>query len=191
MQSGGSASPSVVRRAGRPARRSAPRKGTTRAMAAVVVAAEGTPPADIAAADRTPRAVVATRPVVAAIHPAAGATPADRARCIRRSARNVAEIPKSPSSLARTNRFIVGSASSCGGQRRLRAITTTRTRSSPERGGLMAAPFSIGLQAARRGARGAAVRRWSRSLRARLCREQVDSIVLRFTADDAAREISA
>ena len=56
--------------------------------------AEATPPADIAAADRTPRAVVATRPAVAGIHPAAvGATPADRARCIRRSARNVAGIP--------------------------------------------------------------------------------------------------
>ena len=145
MQSGGSASPSVVHHAGRPARRSAPRKGSTRATAVVAVAvvAEGTPPADIAAAARTPRAVVATRPAVAGIHPAAaGATPADRARCIRRSARNVAAIPKFPSSLGRTSRSTAGSASSCGGRRRLRATTTTRTRSSPERGGHPAAPFS-------------------------------------------------
>ena len=142
MRSGGSASPSVVRPAGRPARRSAPRKGTTRATAAVV--AEGTPPADTAAADRTPRAVVATRPVVAGIHPAAaGATPADRARCFRRFARSVAAIPRFPSSLARTSRFTAGSASSCGGRRRPRATTTTRTRSSPRRGGHPATPFSI------------------------------------------------
>src|SRR5215204_3932140 len=104
MQSGGSANPNVVRPAGRPARRNAPHKGTTRATAAVVVvAAEAIPPADIAEADRTPRAVAVTRPAVAGIHPVAvGATPADRARCFRRSARNVAGIPRSPSSLART-----------------------------------------------------------------------------------------
>src|SRR5215218_9969061 len=71
MQSGGSASPSVVRPAGRPARRSAPRKGTTRAMAVVVVVAEGIPPAAIAAADRTPRAVGVTPPAAAGIPPAA------------------------------------------------------------------------------------------------------------------------
>lgn len=140
MQSGGSVSPSVVRPADRPARRSAPRKDTTRATAAVVVVAEGTPPADIAAADHTPRA--ATRPAVVGIHPV-GATPADRARCFRRFARSVAAIPRFLSSLARTSRSIAGSASSCGGQRRLRATTTTRTRSSPERGGHPAAPFSI------------------------------------------------
>jgi hypothetical protein len=114
----------------------------------VVVAAEAIPPADIAEADRTPRAVAVTRPAVAGIHPVAvGATPADRARCIRRSARNVVGIPRSPSSLARTSRSIAGSASSCGGRRRPRATTTTRTRSSPERGGHSATPFSRRLPA--------------------------------------------
>ena len=193
MQSGGSVSPSVVRPAGRPARRSAPRKGTTRAMAVVAAAveAEGTPPADTAAADRIPRAVAATHPAVAGIHPAAGVTPVDRARCIRRSARNVAGIPKSPSSLARTSRSIAGSASSCDGRRRLRAITTTRTLNSPERGGRRAAPFSIGLQADRPGAQGAAARRRSRSLRPRLCWDLVAPNVLRFTSEDVVREIAA
>jgi hypothetical protein len=149
MRSGGSASPNVVRHAGQPARRSAPRKGSTRATAVVAAAvvAEGTPPADTAAADRTPLAVAATRPAVAGIHPAAGATPADRVRCIRRSARSVAGIPKSPSSLARTSQSIAGSASSCGGRQRLRAITTTRTLNSPERGGQQATPFSMRLSA--------------------------------------------
>ena len=144
MQSGGSANPNVVRPAGRPARRSAPRKGLTRATAVVAAAvvAGDTPPADKAAADRTPLAVAATRPAGAGIHPAAGATPADRARCFRRFARNVAAIPRFPSSLARTSRSTAGSASSCGGRRRLRATTTTRTRSSPEGGGHPAAPFS-------------------------------------------------
>jgi hypothetical protein len=190
MRSGGSASPSVVRPAGRPARRSAPRKGSTQAMAVVVVA-EGTPPADTAAADRTPRAVAATRPVVVGIHPAvAEATPADRARCIRRSARNVAAIPRFLSSLARTSRSIAGSASSCGGQRRLRATTTTRTRSSPERGGHPAAPFSLELQTVRRAARGASARDRTPSLRVRLRGERVEPIVLRFTSEVAVREVA-
>jgi hypothetical protein len=145
MQSGGSVSPSVVHRAGRPARRSAPRKGTTRATVAVVVVAavEGTPPATTAAADRTPPAVEGTPPVVAGIPRAVGeAIPAARARCIPRCAPNAAGRRKFPSSLARTSRSTAGSASSCGGRRRLRATTTTRTRSSPEGGGQLVAPFS-------------------------------------------------
>ena len=140
MQSGGSVSPSVVRRVDRPARRSAPRKGATPATA-VVAAVEDTPPA-----------VVTTRPVVAGTPPAAvgtplavagGDTPAARARCTRQPVPSVAGTRKFPSSLARTSRSTAGSASSCGGQQRLRATTTTRTRSSPEGGGQPVAPFSI------------------------------------------------
>lgn len=143
MQSGGSVSPSVVHRAGRPARRSAPRKGTTRDTVVVVAAVEGTPPVTTAAADRIPPAVVVTPPVVAGIPQVVGeAIPAARARCIPRCAPNVAGTRKFPSSLVRTSRSTAGSASSCGGRRRLRATTTTRTRSSPEGGGRLAAPFS-------------------------------------------------
>jgi hypothetical protein len=140
MQSGGSVSPSVVRHVGRPARRSAPRRGTTRA-----VVAEGIPPAvaNTAAVDRTLPAVAATRRVVVdTLQAVAAAIPAARVRCIRRPAPNAAEIRKFPSSLGRTSRSTAGSASSCGGRRRPRATTTTRTRSSPERGGHPATPFS-------------------------------------------------
>jgi hypothetical protein len=134
MQSGGSASPSVVRRAGRPARRSAPRRDTTRATAVVVVVVEGTPPAvaTTAEGDRTPPAVAATLPVAAdTLLAVVAVIPAARVRCIRQHAPNAAGTRKFPSSLARTSRSTAGSASSYDGRQRRRVTTTTRTSNSP------------------------------------------------------------
>jgi hypothetical protein len=125
MPSGGSANPSVVRPAGRPARRSAPRRGSIPDTAAVEV----TPPVDTAAVGHTPRvvmgavAVAATPPVAVA-----AATPAARARCTRRSAPSAAATRKSRSNRGRTNPSTVVSASSCAGRQCPRATTTT-TRS--------------------------------------------------------------
>jgi hypothetical protein len=138
MRSGGSASLSVVRRVGRPARRSAPRPGTT--LATAVVAVVGTPPAVMAGAARILRAAD-----MAAGHtpPVAGDIPRAHVRCTRRSALNAGGTRKSHSSPARTSRSTVGSASSCGGRRCLRATTTTRPsrEEAHERGGRAATPF--------------------------------------------------
>ncbi len=145
MRSGGSANPSVVRRADRTGRRSARPRGLIQATAEVAAAAEATPPAATVAAARTRRAAV-TAAAGAAILPAAAAvaaTRAGRARCIRRSVPSVDGIRKFPSSHARTSRFIAGSVSSCGGHQRPREITTTRVPSGPDGGsGRKAAPFS-------------------------------------------------
>jgi hypothetical protein len=138
MRSGGSASLSVVRRAGRPARRSAPRPGTTPATAVVAVA--GIPPAVTAG----------VAPILQAADMAAGRTPPvvgdipqAHARCTRRSAPNAGGTRKSRSSPARTSRSTAESASSCDGRRCLRATTTTSSRKEEahEGGGREATPF--------------------------------------------------
>ncbi len=139
MRSGGSANPSVVRRVDRPARHSAPRQGTTPA-----VAAAGTPPAVTAGAG--PILLLRAAAMAAGrTPPAVGAILQVRARCTRRCAPSVGGTRKSPSSPARTSRCTAGSASSCGGRRLLRAtiITRLRTEAAHERGGRKAAPFCI------------------------------------------------
>lgn len=131
MQSGGSASPSDVRLVDQTGKRSAQRKGMT--LATAVAAAEGIPPAATAVAvGGTPPA--ATAAAVVDIRLGAVGTPAARARCIRRFAQNAVGTRKFPSSRALTSRSIAASASNCGGQRRPRAITTTRiARKNSER----------------------------------------------------------
>ena len=132
MRSGGSASLSVARRAGRTGRPSVPHPVMTPATAGVAV--EATPPvaAATAAEDRTHPAAIAA--AVEAVTPlvAVGAevTPTAHARCTRRCVQSVGGRRKSPSSRARTSRCIAASASSCAVRQRRRGATTTSTRAN-------------------------------------------------------------
>lgn len=132
MRSGGSASLSVARRAGRIGRLSEPRPVMTLATAGVAV--EAIPPvaAAIAAVGRTHPAATAaveeadTRLVVAE----AGGIPTAHARCTRRYARSAGGRQKFPSSRAATSRCTAVSASSCVVRQRRRGATTTSTRAN-------------------------------------------------------------
>ena len=107
-----------------PARRSAPRAGTTPAIA--VAAAEATSSGGYSGGGGSYSSGGYGGGGGGYSPVAAVATPPARARCTRRSAPSAARRPKFPSSRAPTSRSTAGSASSCGGRQRLLAATTTK-----------------------------------------------------------------
>ena len=130
MRNGGSASLSVVRRAGRTGRLSEPPLVMTPVTAVEAVGAIPPVAAAIAAVGRTHPAAIAAAAEAGTrlVAEAAAVTPTAHARCIRQYAQSVDGRRKSLSSHALTSRCTAVSASSCAVRQRRRGATTTSTR---------------------------------------------------------------